>query len=102
MQRKRLVLNTALLTLSSLLMSGIGMGFQAWLVKRIGPTGIGLYQLTLSVTNLGATFAISGIRFAATRLVAEELGAENPGGIRAAMRRLLLRPGRAADPLFSG
>lgn len=89
MQKKRLVLNTALLTLSSLLMSGIGMAFQAWLVKRIGPTGIGLYQLTLSVTNLGATFAISGIRFAATRLVAEELGAENPGGIRAAMRRCL-------------
>ena len=89
MQAKRLVLNTALLTSSSLLMSGIGMAFQAWLVGRIGPAGIGLYQLTLSVTNLGATFAISGIRFAATRLVAEELGSENTGGIGAAMRRCL-------------
>ena len=89
MQAKRLVLNTALLTSSSLLMSGIGMAFQAWLVGRIGPAGIGLYQLTLSVTNLGATFAISGVRFAATRLVAEELSAENTGGVRAAMTRCL-------------
>ena len=89
MLQKRLVLNTALLTASSLLMSGIGMAFQVWLVGRIGAAGIGLYQLTLSVANLGATFAVSGIRFATTRLVSEELGSENPEGIRAAMRRCM-------------
>ena len=89
MQHRRLVYNTALLTLSSLLMSGIGMAFQVWLAARIGTSGIGLYQLTLSVTNLGATFAISGIRFATTRLVAEELGRDKPSGIQAAMRRCL-------------
>lgn len=74
MHYKRLVYNTALLTCSSLLMSCIGMAFQVWLVGRIGSAGIGLYQLVLSVTNLLATFAISGIRFASTRLVAEEIG----------------------------
>ena len=89
MQRRRLVYNTALLTGSSLLMSCIGMAFQVWLVGRIGSSGIGLYQLTLSVTNLCATLAISGIRFAATRLISEELGRENPGGIRLAMARCL-------------
>ncbi len=89
MQHRRLIYNTALLTFSSLLMSGIGMAFQVWLAARIGTAGIGLYQLTLSVSNLAATFAISGIRFATTRLVAEELGREEPGGIRAAMRRCL-------------
>ena len=83
-RRRRLIYNTALLTVSSLLMSCIGMAFQVWLVGRIGSAGIGLYQLVLSVTNLLATFAISGIRFASTRLVSEELGLENPGGIRAA------------------
>ena len=71
------------------MMSAIGMAFQVWLVGRIGPVGIGLYQLTISVTNLGATFAISGIRFATTRLVSEELGAGEPGGIRSAVRRCL-------------
>ena len=87
--KRLLVMNTALLTASSLLMSVIGMAFQSWLAGRIGAAGIGLYQLVLSVTNLCATFAISGIRFASTRLVAEELGLNRPGGVRAAMVRCL-------------
>ena len=86
---KKLVYNTFLLTCSSLLMSCIGMAFQVWLVGRIGPAGIGLYQLVLSVTGLALTFAVSGIRFAATRLVAEEIGRDNDRGIAAAMRRCL-------------
>ena len=87
---KRILLyNTALLTASSLLMSGIAMAFQVWLAGRIGSAGIGLYQLVISVTNLCATFAISGIRFASTRLVAEELGLSRPGGVKAVMRRCL-------------
>lgn len=88
--RKKLVYNTLLLTGTSLLMSLIGMAFQVWLVGRIGSAGIGLYQLVLSVTNLIATFAISGIRFAATRLISEELGSDNSSGIRSAMSRCLL------------
>lgn len=89
MQRRRLLYNTALLTGSSLLMSCIAMAFQVWLAGRIGSAGIGLYQLVISVTNLCATFAISGIRFASTRLVSEEIGGENPAGIRAAMGRCI-------------
>jgi len=87
--KRVLVYNTALLTASSLLMSGIAMAFQVWLAGKIGSAGIGLYQLVLSVTNLCATFAISGIRFTSTRLVAEELGLSRPGGVRAAMGRCL-------------
>lgn len=87
--RRKLVYNTLLLTGTSLLMSFIAMAFQVWLVGRIGSAGIGLYQLVLSVTNLLATFAISGIRFAATRLISEELGADNSSGIKAAMQRCL-------------
>ena len=89
MLQRKLVYNTMLLTCSSLLMSCIGMAFQVWLVGRIGSAGIGLYQLTISVTNLGATFAISGIRFASTRLVSEDLGYENPAGIQGAIKRCL-------------
>lgn len=90
MGKKQLLRNTALLTGSSLLMNLIAMLFQAWLVGRIGAVGIGLYQLVLSVTALAATFAISGIRFASTRLVAEELGAGQNAGVPAAMRRCLI------------
>ena len=89
MRKKRLLKNTALLSGSTLLMSLIGIAFQAWLAGRIGAAGIGLVQLVSSVTALGATFAISGIRFASTRLVAEELGAERGEGVPAAMRRCL-------------
>lgn len=87
--KRVLLYNTVLLTAVSLLMSGIGMAFQVWLVGKIGAAGIGLYQLTLSVTGLAATFAVSGVRFASTRLVSEELGLERPGGVRAAMERCL-------------
>ena len=86
-KRKRLIMNTALLTGSSLLMSLISMSFQVWLAGRIGSAGIGLYQLVVSVSFLCTTFAISGIRFAATRLVSEEIGNGRGWGITAAMRR---------------
>ena len=88
-QKRRLIYNTFLLTGVSLLMSCIGIAFQVWLVGRIGSAGIGLYQLVLSVTGLAMTFAVSGIRFASTRLISEELGALNCAGIRAAMRRCM-------------
>ena len=89
MLRKKLFYNTALLTASSLLMSCIGMAFHVWLVGRIGTAGIGLYELVISVVNLSATFAISGIRFATTRLISEEIGSSETGGIRLMMRRCL-------------
>lgn len=85
--RKRLIMNTALLTGSSLAMSAISMAFQVWLAGRIGSAGIGLYQLVLSVAFLCTTFAVSGIRFATTRLVSEELGHERSWSVAAAMRR---------------
>lgn len=87
--RKNYLYNTALLSASSLLMSWIGMSFQAWLAARIGTAGIGLYQLVGSVNVLFATLAISGIRFASTRLVSEELGAGKESAVAGAMRRCL-------------
>lgn len=94
--KKTFVVNTALLTGASLLMSLIGMSFQVWLAGRIGAAGIGLYQLVMSVELLCVTFAVSGIRFAVTRLVAEELGLGRSGGVGGAMLR------SAAYSLFFG
>ncbi|MDO4983106.1 MAG: oligosaccharide flippase family protein [Eubacteriales bacterium] len=85
---RKLIYNTALLTVSSLVMSAISMAFQVWLVGRIGSAGIGLYQLVMSVTGLAMTFAISGIRFASTRLISEELGADT-GAVTPAMKNCL-------------
>ena len=87
---RKMLLNTVLLTATALLMRGVGMVFQVWLTKKIGAAGIGLFQLIMSVSMLAATFAISGIRFAATRLVAMELGASREAGVAAAIRRCLV------------
>ena len=84
---RRLIVNTALMTGSSIVMRCIGLVFQAWIVGRIGAAGIGLYQLVMSVSVLFATFAISGIRFATTRLISEEMGLERGAGVTGAMRR---------------
>lgn len=80
-------MNSLLLTVSGLVMRLVGMGFQAWLASRIGASGIGLYQLTGTITVLFTALSVSGIRFAATRLVSEEVGAEHYAGVRASMRR---------------
>ncbi len=88
--KKSLVVNTALMTGASLLMRCIGMAFQVWLVAKIGAAGIGLFQLVMSVEMLCITLAVSGIRFAVTRLVSEEVGSGRPGGVTGAMRRCIV------------
>ena len=57
--------NTAVLTVSNVVMRCISLAFQIWLAGRIGSAGIGLFQLVMSVGGFAMTFAISGIRFAA-------------------------------------
>ena len=84
---RRMLFNTMLLTATSLLMRTIGMVFQVYLSKKIGASGIGLFQLIMSVSALASTFAISGIRFAATRIISEELGRQNEGGVKPAVLR---------------
>ncbi len=87
---RELMKNTALLTAASLAMRFVGMAWQVWLAGRIGETGIGLFQLIMSVAAFAMTLAVSGIRFTATRLVAEELGRGKNGCVRAAMGRCML------------
>ncbi len=79
MHRDRtLAFNTALLTLSGLAMRLVGMVWQVWLVSRIGEAGTGLFQLVMSVNALAMTVAVSGSRYAVTRLVAAETGMDRP------------------------
>jgi len=86
LDRKKLWRDTVLLTGSTLVMRCIALVFQMWLVARIGAAGAGLYGLVGSVGFLAATVAISGIRFAATRLVSEEIGLQRCGGVGEAVR----------------
>lgn len=65
------------------------MAFQVYLAGRIGASGIGLFELISSVNMVAITFATSGIRLAATRLVAEEEGNRNPRGAGRSLRGAL-------------
>jgi stage V sporulation protein B len=87
---RKMLMNTILLTGTALLMRTVGMSFQVYLSNKIGASGIGLFQLIMSVSMLAATFSISGARFATTRLVSEELGRQSNDGARAAVRRCLI------------
>lgn len=83
---KTIFYNLLTLTAVSLLLRMIGLSFQVYLSSKIGPTGIGLHQLIMSVYFLAATFSISGLRLTATRLAAEEMGLGNESGAKKAVR----------------
>ncbi len=89
MRTRRLAANTAITTLASIFTQALGLWFQSALARRIGAAGLGLMGLITSVGSLAATFAISGIRFASTRLVAEEMGMGRMGRILGLIRRCL-------------
>ncbi len=89
-QSKRLFYNTLLLTAASFLMQGVGLAFQAYLTRRIGAAGVGLFILTMSVNSFAATVAITGVRFATMRIVSQELGLSRGEGALGAVRRSLL------------
>ena len=62
------------LTAVNLLLRLAGTSFQVYLSGRIGPAGIGLLQLTMSVGSLAMVAGMGGIRTATMYLAAEELG----------------------------
>ena len=70
-----------LLTGVNLLLRLAGTSFQVYLSGRIGPAGIGLLQLVLSVGSFAMVAGIAGVRTAAMYLTAEELGKKRPENV---------------------
>ena len=81
------VKNALVLVGASLLMRGVSLAFNAYLSRKIGAEGMGLFTLTMSVYGFAVTFATSGINLAVTRLCAEAMGAGRHGEVRATLRR---------------
>lgn len=83
MQRKIPIFYGALLlTGVNLLLRLISTSFQVFLSGRIGPAGIGLNQLVMSLGALTITAGMAGIRTATMYLCAEELGRKRPENVR--------------------
>lgn len=76
------LLNGAILTGASLLLRLGGVWFNAYISRKIGTEGMGLYTLVMSVYSLAVTASIFGMGLACTRLVAEEAGKKNFLGVR--------------------
>lgn len=83
---RRFFVNGVIMTVTSLVMSSIGVWFSVYISNRIGTEAMGTYQLIVSVYSFATTLATSGISFAATRLISEEMGCSNLGGIKRSVK----------------
>lgn len=63
--------HTVIMTVVNLIMRSAGVSFNAYLTSKIGASGIGLFQLVMSVYSLAVTFSSAGIRLATTRVTVE-------------------------------
>lgn len=70
-----------LLTLVNLLLRFVGTTFQVYISSILGPAGVGLLQLTMSVGGLAMVAGMAGIRTATMYLCAEELGRGKPKNV---------------------
>jgi len=86
---KVIFINLLILTVTSLILRTVNISFQVYLSNKLGQEGMGLFQLITAIYFLAIVFSTSGIKFATTRLVAEEMGAGNPAGANKAVRNCL-------------
>ncbi len=70
-----------MLTLVNLLLRFVGTSFQVYISSVLGPSGVGLLQLVLSVGGLAMVAGMGGIRTATMYLTAEELGRKKKNNI---------------------
>ena len=70
-----------LLTCVNLLLRIVGTSFQVYISGKIGPAGVGLLQLVMSVNGFALVAGMAGIRTAAMYLTAEELGKRKPQNV---------------------
>lgn len=89
-KRRRFLTNTVLLTVTALVMRAIGVKYRVWLTEGIGASGMGLYELVMSVYSLTVTFASSGLGLASSRLTAEAGERGSGREVRSAVRKCAL------------
>ena len=87
MRRKLPIFYSALLlTGVNLLLRLVSTSFQVHISARIGPEGVGLLQLVMSVGGFAMTAGMAGVRTTTMYLTAEELGRHRPKNVRWVLR----------------
>ena len=72
MKKRVFYVNAIILTSSAVILRLVNIWFCSFICSKIGASGMGLYQLILSVFILGITLCCSGISLTVTRLVSEK------------------------------
>ncbi|MEG1428076.1 MAG: MATE family efflux transporter, partial [Oscillospiraceae bacterium] len=90
MTKKKFFFQGAILTLISFFLRTTNIFYRSYLSGKIGPEGMGLYQLIFSVFILAVTLSTSGISLAVTRLVSSAIAAGRREEIRSVVARCLL------------
>ena len=90
MKINRMTKYTAISTIISLIMRGLGLGFSVFLTRKKGSEGIGLMTLITSVYALGVSFSAAGYRLATTRLAVEDENSKSPDALTLILKILTL------------
>lgn len=84
---KQFIVNTAVMTLTSLILQSIGMVFNVYISNRIGAQGVGLFTVIMSVNSLMVTFSTGGVYISTVRLVSRARGIGSEREIACAVRK---------------
>lgn len=86
---KIFIFNTLILLFSSVILQVIATFFSVYISNTIGEEAVGVFSLVMSVYLFGITLASAGINIASTRIVSEELAANNELGSKTAASRCI-------------
>ena len=89
MKRNSIIMGTLILSASSIFVRMIGFVFRVWLSNTMGAEAIGVYMLIMSLYNVCATLATSGISGGVSKLAAAEFGAGKEANAKRILRRAL-------------
>lgn len=80
MRKLTLFKNAIILTVTSFILRTLGMIVRLYISNKIGPEGMGLYQLIISIYVLASTFVTAGIRTTIIRLVTDAIARKESNG----------------------
>lgn len=84
--KNKFIYNGMLMTAVNLLIRGAAMFFGAYVSRRIGAEGVGLYSIIMTVYAFSLTLATSGVGLTVTRHVAGKIGEAKDCEISGVMR----------------
>ncbi len=87
MNKKKFFIQGSILTAVSFFLRVTNMGYRSYLSQKIGPAGMGLYQLIFSVFMLTVTLSTSGISLAVTRMVSAAIAGERRQIVRSTVAK---------------